>query len=89
MQQAPALLIASGSRDKTVRLWDGSDGSCLAVTEFSSDPHAAVTTLAHLPPSAGTLNDVLCAGNSDGQLQAWTTCRDPAGLQHRSPSQLD
>ena len=89
VQQAPALLIASGSRDKTVRLWGGSDGSCLAVTEFLSDPHAAVTTLTHLPHSVGTLNDVLCAGNFDGQLQAWTCCRDPAGLQRRSPSQFD
>ena len=80
VQQAPALLIASGSRDKTVRLWDGTHGSCLAVAEFLSDPHAAVTTLTHLPPSAGTLNDTLCAGNFDGQLQAWTCCRDPAGL---------
>lgn len=89
VQQAPALLIASGSRDKTVRLWDGSNGSCLAVTEFLSDPHAAVTTLTHLPPSAGALNGVLCAGNFDGQLQAWTCCRDPAGLQRRLPSQSD
>ena len=80
VQQAPALLIASGSRDKTVRLWDGSDGSCLAVTEFLSDPHAAVTTMTHVPPSPDMLNDVLCAGNFDGQLQAWTCCRDPAGL---------
>ena len=81
MQQAPALLIASGSRDQTVRLWEGSDGSCLAVTECLSDPYAAVTTLTHLPPSPGTLPDMLCAGNSDGQLQAWTCCKDPAGLQ--------
>lgn len=55
-------LVASGSQDRTVRVWEGSSGACLRILEGFREQ---VTSIAMLPGGR------VAAAGHDGTIRVW------------------
>ena len=58
--------LASGSADKTIKLWKTHSGELLRTLERSPDNVAGTTNLAFNPE-----NDLLATASSDGRVEFW------------------
>jgi WD40 repeat protein len=68
-------LLASGSRDGTVRIWDARTGKChfiLCNPASGADRHPWVTALAFLPDSSGVVS-----ATRDGAISVWKLNANP------------
>jgi WD40 repeat protein len=71
-------LVASGSFDQTVRLWDAGSGACLAVLPGHQSPVASVALTADAAR--------LASGSGDGSIRLWDTASGKCLATLQEPS---
>ena len=73
-----APLVATGSKDKTIRVWSSGSGKCLT-GDVGVQGHAAAVTCLAFPPGKKFNRDFLLSGSADKTLKVWKIEKDGKG----------
>lgn len=82
---SPDGTVVSGSSDRSIRLWNGADGSEVAVIDMLNDEQIGrINQVAFSPDGA-----VFASGDSDGNIVIWDTASQTPSAQFSAEAAID